>query len=104
MLDDLTEWSRFAKPSLTVLGLVFLWTWEMFFPLVLPRRNRWLHASRTVQYALFNTHCSIRTVQYALFNTHCSIRSVQYALFNTLCSIRSVQYALFNTLWALGKS
>lgn len=55
MPDDLPEWTRYAKPGLTVLGLVILWTWETALPVITTRRNRWLHAGRNLTISLLNT-------------------------------------------------
>lgn len=54
MPDDFPEWAAYAKPSVTLIGLILLWTWESFHPLVEYRRGRWSHAARNVVIALIN--------------------------------------------------
>ena len=55
MSTVLPWWAPVMKPTLAVVFLFALWTWETLFPLIAGRRWRLRHGGRNVAIALLNT-------------------------------------------------
>ncbi|TWT31708.1 sterol desaturase family protein [Blastopirellula retiformator] len=55
MVSEAPAWAVYAKPSVTLLTLAVLWTWESIHPLVTRGDGRLVHAGRNVAVSLLNT-------------------------------------------------